>query len=276
VDEIFGIPSTSPAIPLTTPQRRILVSRGSPGWLAHYLKLTSTDLRKQEIRISRNTGISIEDFIGYRFNTRFIVVMMREVRAIMSSQSSQPVATAGITNLLLTGVPGCGKTTLLERVAEHLGDLRLAGFLSLELREHGQRVGFEAAGLGGRRAILAHVRFGSPVLVGRYGVEADRLLPLIEEELLRPPGTVDAYLIDEIGKMECHCRHFVATMKSLLAEPIPVAATVALRGGGFIAEIKQRHDVQIVEVTPANRQSLPEQIATWIKQRRTQPNTPLR
>ena len=194
----------------------------------------------------------------------------------MSRLSSEPVPATEITNLLLTGSPGCGKTTVLKRVAEQFGDLRLAGFLTLELREHGQRVGFEAVGLGGRRAILAHVRFGSPVLVGRYGVETDRLLPVIEEELLRPPGTVDAYLIDEIGKMECHCPQFVATMKRLLGEPIPVVSTVALRGGGFIAEIKQRHDVQIVEVTPANRQSLPEQIATWIKQRRTQPNTPLR
>jgi len=50
-------------------------------------------------------------------------------------------------NLLLTGHPGCGKTTVLERALEHLGDLRLAGFVTLELREHGQRVGFEAVGL---------------------------------------------------------------------------------------------------------------------------------
>ena len=38
---------------------------------------------------------------------------------------------------------------------------------------------------------------------GRYGVEPGRLVPLNEEELARPPGTVDAYLIDEIGKIEC-------------------------------------------------------------------------
>src|SRR4051794_30252169 len=101
--------------------------------------------------------------------------MVTEVRAMMSSQSSRPVTTSGITNVLLTGAPGCGKTTVLERVAERLGDLRLAGFLTLELREHGQRVGFEAVGLGGRRAILAHVRFPSPVSVGRYGVDPDRL-----------------------------------------------------------------------------------------------------
>ena len=55
-------------------------------------------------------------------------------------------ATSPMKNLLLTGFPGCGKTTVLERVAKHLGDLRLAGFVTLELREHGQRVGFEAVG----------------------------------------------------------------------------------------------------------------------------------
>ena len=156
---------------------------------------------------------------------------------------------------------------MLKRVAEQLGDLRLAGFLTLELRKHGQRVGFEPVGLGGRRAILAHVRFRSPVSVGRYGVEPDHLVPLVEEELVRAPGGVDAYLIDEIGKMECHCPQFISAMRKLLSEPIPVLATIALRGGGFIAEVKQRPDVQIVEVTQANRQALPAQIAAWVKER---------
>jgi nucleoside-triphosphatase len=192
---------------------------------------------------------------------------------MISSQSSVPVPTTGFKNLLLTGPPGCGKTTVLERVAEQLGDLRLAGFLTVELREHGQRVGFEAVGLGGRRAILAHVRFRSHVSVGRYGVEPDRLIPLIEEELVRPPETVDGFLIDEIGKMECHCPQFVTTMRKLLGEPIPLVATIALRGGGFIAKVKQRYDVQVVEVTQANRQSLPGQIAAWVKQLTAQANT---
>jgi nucleoside-triphosphatase len=193
---------------------------------------------------------------------------------MMSSQSSVPEPTTRFKNLLLTGPPGCGKTTVLERVAEHLGDLRLAGFLTVELREHGQRVGFEAVGLGGRRAILTHVRFRTPVSVGRYGVEPDRLVPLIEEELVRPPGTVDAYLIDEIGKMECHCSEFLATMRKLLGGSISVVATIALRGGGFIAEVKKRPDAQVVEVTQGNRQSLPGQIAVWVKQGTAQANTP--
>ena len=65
-------------------------------------------------------------------------------------------------------------------------------------------------------------------------------------------------------------------MRRLLDGPIPVVATIALRGGGFIAEVKNRPDVQIVEVTQANRQALPGQIAAWVKERRAQANTPLR
>jgi nucleoside-triphosphatase len=193
---------------------------------------------------------------------------------MMSSQSSVPESLTRFKNLLLTGSPGCGKTTVLERVLAHLGDLRLAGFLTRELREQGQRVGFEAIGLGGHRVMLAHVRFRSLVSVGRYGVEPERLVPLINQEMVRPLETVDAYLIDEIGKMECHCQKFTDAIRRLLEGPVPLVATIALRGGDFIAEVKDRRDVQIVEVTRANRQALPGQIAAWVKQIANQANTP--
>ena len=76
------------------------------------------------------------------------------------------------------------------------------------------------------------------------------------------------------GEMECHCPEFLATMRRLLGGPIPVVATVALRGGGFIAEVKQRPDVQVVEVTQANRGELPAQIAAWVKESASRANTP--
>jgi nucleoside-triphosphatase len=154
---------------------------------------------------------------------------------------------------------------VLRRVAEQLGDLRLAGFLTLELPEHGQRVGFEAIDLSGQRAILAHVRSRSPVRVGRYGVEPEPLIPLVEENLRRPKGTVDVLLIDEIGKMECYCPAFVAAVRHVLDGPVPELATVALRAGGFIADVKARPDVQIIELNQGNRDELPARLAEWLR-----------
>src|SRR4051794_18387903 len=100
-------------------------------------------------------------------------------------------------NLLLTGPPGCGKTTVVERLAD-----RLAGFCTLEVRRGGRRVAFEAVGWGGRRAVLARLDMPSSFRVGRYGVDPTALAPLIEEELGRPSAAVDLFLVDEIGKME--------------------------------------------------------------------------
>ena len=92
--------------------------------------------------------------------------------------------------------------------------------------------------------------------------------------MARPPGTVDAYLIDEIGKMECYCPQFIKAVCRLLEGPVPLVATIPLRGGGFIAEVKKRPDVQVVEVTQGNRDTLPGQIVAWVKQRTAEANTP--
>ena len=57
-------------------------------------------------------------------------------------------------NLLFTGVPGCGKSTLIERIIEELGR-PACGFFTREMREGGRRVGFSITTLDGRSGILA-------------------------------------------------------------------------------------------------------------------------
>ena len=92
--------------------------------------------------------------------------------------------------------------------------------------------------------------------------------------MARPPGTVDAYLIDEIGKMECYCPQFTEAVCRLLEGPLPLVASIALRGSNSIAEVKHRSDVQVVEVTQGNRDTLPGQIVAWVKKHMAQANTP--
>jgi nucleoside-triphosphatase len=176
-----------------------------------------------------------------------------------------PGAAESVKHVLITGPPGCGKTTVILKLAKLLHDLRVAGFYTRELREHGQRVGFEAVGLSsGLRATMAHVLLKTRERVGRYGVDASSLEPIVMAELVRSTDG-DAYLIDEIGKMELLCRSFVGAVSRLLEGVVPVIATVALKGSSLIADVKKRQDVRLVEVTTANRDGLPSDLATWLR-----------
>jgi nucleoside-triphosphatase len=106
--------------------------------------------------------------------------------------------------------------------------------------------------------VLADRAIKSRARVGRYGVDVAGFEDLVRPELARPS---DLILIDEIGKMECFSRLFVETVRGLLDGPVPVVATVAVKGGGFIAEVKARPDVLIWTVSQENRDGLPDQLA---------------
>jgi nucleoside-triphosphatase len=162
-------------------------------------------------------------------------------------------------NILVTGLPGTGKTTLIRKVLEKLPrGVTASGFFTAEIREAGERVGFAISTLDGRSGLLAHVRTGGSTRVGRYGVDVPGfeglVLPLLEA------GRAGLYVIDEIGKMECFSRAFCDSVRALLDSDAPVLATVALKGGGFIAEVKARSDVALFEVTARNRETLPDEI----------------
>ena len=72
--------------------------------------------------------------------------------------------------LLLTGKPGCGKTTAIKILLSELN--RPAGvFFTQEIRQDGVRTGFEIVTLNQRRSRLAEAGLVSDIQVGRYGVD---------------------------------------------------------------------------------------------------------
>ena len=105
------------------------------------------------------------------------------------------------TRTLITGKPGVGKTTLVQKIIALMRPVNLAGFCTVEMRRGGVRTGFELQGVKGGRRILAHVDIVSPHHVGRYGVDTAGFESFLETlDLLNPE--VELIVIDEIGKME--------------------------------------------------------------------------
>ncbi len=158
-------------------------------------------------------------------------------------------------NLLITGLPGVGKTTLIRKIVEALSDLQPIGFYTLEIREEGVRRGFELVSLDGRRRVLSHVDLRSPYRVGKYGVDVEGFEDFLQSLRLLS-SSARLMVIDEIGKMECFSEKFREGTRQLLDSDGIVIATVPFRGGEFIAEVKGRKDVKIYEMTKGNRDSL--------------------
>ncbi len=155
-------------------------------------------------------------------------------------------------HILITGAPGIGKTTLIKEMVAQLKTFSPVGFYTAEIRQRGLRRGFELIALDGRRSILAHVDIESPFRVGRYGVDVARFEQFLESLPFSDPSA-RLTVIDEIGKMELCSVRFRRLMDDLLNGPKPLLATVALKGGSYIVQVKTRQDVTLYEMNAANR-----------------------
>ena len=75
----------------------------------------------------------------------------------------------------------------------------------------------------------------------------------------------DVYLVDEIGKMECLSERFVTSVRRLLDSRLTVVASIALRGSGFIAEVKRREDCELWTLSRANRDAMPARMLEFVR-----------
>jgi nucleoside-triphosphatase len=155
--------------------------------------------------------------------------------------------------ILLTGLPGCGKTTAVMKIIANLDPKKVAGFYTQEIRENNTRKGFSWTRLDGVSGILAHVNTKSSYKVGKYSVDIvgfeKSVVPVLDIER----SNAELFIIDEIGKMECFSKRFITAIHRLFESDKSVLATVAQKGTGLISEVKNYPDVKLFNLTHRNR-----------------------
>jgi nucleoside-triphosphatase len=162
-----------------------------------------------------------------------------------------------IPKILLTGRPGCGKTTVVKRVVNDLA-VPTGGFYTQEIRERGERVGFKLITLDGKEAVFADVNFKASERVGKYGLDLAQLETVGVAAVREAVHGRRFVVIDEIGPMEIRSARFRDTVNEAFdsAEVLGILATITVRPLPFADAIKTRRDVTLVEVQPRNREKL--------------------
>ena len=159
--------------------------------------------------------------------------------------------------ILLTGIPKSGKTTLLHKL---INDTRAKiGFITVEVKENDERIGFKIVTSTGDEAILASTKINTPIRVSRYFVNIEnleRVLPKIETF-----NKDDVLYIDEIGEMELYSDKFKGLVRKYLDSTNTFIATVSkIYDDDLIRQIKNEEDIEIIEINPGNREMVYENL----------------
>lgn len=175
--------------------------------------------------------------------------------------------------LLLFGLPRVGKTTLTEFLFIELSSknlpFHLTGFVTKEIREEGQRVGFDLLYLRDPSLRLPLARTFEKLSkkesqrprVGKYAVfpeNLEKILDILEKDLSLKENPL--LFIDEIGKMESFSEKFVNFITNLWEKGLKFVATLGQGGLPLLREWRNKWEAVYVEVTPENRNFLKERL----------------
>jgi nucleoside-triphosphatase len=160
---------------------------------------------------------------------------------------------------LITGHPGCGKTTLVRRLVDELG-VAAGGFYTQEIRARGRREGFGLTTLDGETATLASVQIAGGPRVARYGVNLAAMDDVATPAIERAIGDARLIVIDEIGKMELLSNRFRQAVLAALECGKPMLATVMLAAHPWADALKRRPEVSLLVLTEANRTQMADEL----------------
>jgi nucleoside-triphosphatase len=155
----------------------------------------------------------------------------------------------------ITGRPGVGKTTLIERVLP-LVSATYGGFLTKEVRKCGHRVGFALVDLGtGEECLFARVQSSGGTKFGRYTVDVGAVERVGVPAILRAIEAKELVVIDEIAPMELRAFGFIAAVEQALASDKGLLIATHAHATHPVAD-RARQELQLIRVRQGNRDAL--------------------
>jgi nucleoside-triphosphatase len=166
--------------------------------------------------------------------------------------------------VFVTGIPGVGKSTIVRKVVERTQQegVKVGGMTSSDLRSGPTRVGFEIRNLmTGEAGVLAHVSQDTGPRIGKYHVKSEDLDRIGTEAIISAIKHADLIVIDEVGPMELTSRRFKEAVQAALACGRPLLGTVHRKAQDpLVNAIKRDQQIDVIEATNENRDSLPDML----------------
>lgn len=173
-------------------------------------------------------------------------------------------------NIFLTGDINAGKSTIINKVINMLekeGQV-FSGFKTLPYLEENKQIGFyieSVKGMSDEKNILERMIgkcIGYRKAIGITDT-FERLGVKILKESFESQNTI--IIMDELGILEKDAFTFQKLVHSTLSSKQMVLGVLKLKSHPFLNSIRNRRDVEVIEVNPKNRDNLPLYIYKKIK-----------
>ena len=168
--------------------------------------------------------------------------------------------------ILLTGQPGVGKSTVIDRFIKILSEPASWVVTKGIPRPDGGRAGFEAHNSDGTVKVISHkTDIASDAVVGENHVDLAAVDAMFSAALA---GALEGQLtiVDEIGPIQLLSADFNSTLEQVFAGTPDLVATIHYQDARL--ETYRRSPVTLLlEVTPQNRDMLPEALQLMVGHR---------
>jgi len=165
-----------------------------------------------------------------------------------------------IKNIFITGSIKVGKSSVINKVLEQLGEIKIGGFKTIPIFEDGLRKGFALESFDGQKLIFAHTDLESNLKFDVYRYDISVFETFGTQLLDNAMKDSELIVMDEIGVMEKKTTLFKEYVLKCLDLPVPVLGAFQKRGEWFSDILNKRSDTRIILVNEENRDHIHKEI----------------